>query len=104
MPRHSAFRASLRSFAAIALVSMTIPAPSNAQTQIPPQMRSEAIALMQVCRGDYDRLCGGVRPGGGRVLACLKGHASQLSPACGQAMTRAQSLKDGALAAGVMPK
>jgi hypothetical protein len=103
MTCRSAFRASLRSFAAIALVSTTRPAPSNAQTQIPPQ-RSEAIALMRVCRGDYDRLCGSVRPGGGRVLACLKGHASQLSPACGQAMTRAQSLKDGALAAGVTPK
>jgi hypothetical protein len=67
-------------------------------------MRSEAIALMQVCRGDYDRLCTGVIPGGGRVLACLQDHASQLSAACGQAMPRAQALKDSAAAAGVMPK
>ena len=67
-------------------------------------MRGEAIALMQVCRGDYDRLCAGVRPGGGRVLACLQSHTNQLSIACGQAMPRAQALKDSAAAAGVMPK
>jgi hypothetical protein len=67
-------------------------------------MRGEAIALMQVCRGDYDRLCAGVMPGCGRVLACLQNHASQLSAACGQAMPRAQSLKDSAAAAGVLPK
>ena len=67
-------------------------------------MRGEAIALMQVCRGDYDRLCAGVMPGGGRVLACLQNHTNQLSAACGQAMPRAQSLKDSAVAAGVLPK
>jgi hypothetical protein len=67
-------------------------------------MRGEAIALMQVCRGDYDRLCVSVVPGGGRILACLQGHANQLSPGCAQAMPRAQSLKDSAVAAGLMPK
>jgi hypothetical protein len=67
-------------------------------------MRSEAMALMQVCRSDYDRLCAGVRPGGGRVLACLQSHADQLGAACAGAMPRAQSLRDGAVAAGVMPK
>jgi hypothetical protein len=45
-----------------------------------------------------------VMPGGGRVLACLQNHTNQLSAACGQAMPRAQSLKDSAAAAGVMPK
>jgi hypothetical protein len=77
---------------------------SSAQAQVSPQMRSEAIALMQVCRSDYDRLCTGVRPGGGRVLACLQNHTNQLSAACGQAVPRAQSLRDSAAAAGVLPK
>ena len=46
----------------------------------------------------------GVQPGGGRVLACLQNRADQLSAACGQAMPRAQALKDSAAAAGAMPK
>ena len=104
MPMLSASSRSVHTLAALALMLVALPAASRAQTQIPPQMRSEAMALMQVCRGDYDRLCSGVPPGGGRILACLQNHANQLSPACGQAMPRAQSLKDGAVAAGVMPK
>lgn len=79
-------------------------APSGAVAQVPPQMRSEAMSLMQLCRGDYDRLCSGVQPGGGRILACLQNHANQLSTACGQAMPRAEALKNSAVAGGVMPK
>jgi len=67
-------------------------------------MRSEAMALMQICRGDYDRLCSGVAPGGGRVLACLQSHANQLSAGCAQAMPRAEALRNSATTAGAMPK
>ena len=71
---------------------------------VPLQMRSEALALVQVCRADYDRLCPGVVPGGGRVLACLQSRANELSPACAQSMMRAQMLRDRATTAGVLPK
>nr|WP_245448516.1 MULTISPECIES: cysteine rich repeat-containing protein [Bradyrhizobium] len=74
------------------------------QTQITPQMRSEARAVMQACRADYDRLCSGVTPGGGRILACLQTHAGQLTSTCAQALPRAQALRDGAASAGVAPK
>ncbi len=104
MPRFSVSSIPVLALAGLASVSAAFPVASSAQTQIPPQMRSEAMALMQVCRGDYDRLCSGVRPGGGRVLACLQSHADQLGAACAGAMPRAQSLRDGAGAAGVMPK
>ncbi|WKA29249.1 cysteine rich repeat-containing protein [Bradyrhizobium roseum] len=67
-------------------------------------MRSEAKTLMLVCRSDYDRLCAGVQPGGGRILACLHEHSHQLSAACGQAMPRADALRNSAAAAGAIPK
>ncbi len=87
-----------------ALLTFAANLPAHAQSQPTPQMRSEAMALMQVCRGDYDRLCGSVTPGGGRVLACLQSNASRLSAACAQAMPRAEALKNSATAAGAMPK
>jgi hypothetical protein len=89
---------------AATLVATTLCMPSLAHAQATQQMRNEALSLMQVCRGDYDRLCSGVVPGGGRILACLHLHASQLSPGCAQAMPRAEALKDSAVTAGVMPK
>jgi hypothetical protein len=87
-----------------ALLTFAANLPAHAQSQPTPQMRSEAMALMQVCRGDYDRLCGSVTPGGGRVLACLQSNVSRLSAACAQAMPRAEALKSSATAAGAMPK
>lgn len=36
------------------------------------------------CRADAERLCAGIRPGEGRILACLHGSQAQLSPACKQ--------------------
>ena len=79
-------------------------AQNQLQTQITPQMRSEARAVMQACRTDFDRLCSDVTPGGGRILACLQSHAGQLAPSCAQAMPRAQALRDSAVSAGVAPK
>jgi hypothetical protein len=104
MPRFSISSTTVRALAALAVVSAAFPTASVAQVQVPADMRSEAMALMLICRGDYDRLCGGVLPGGGRILACLQSHASQLSPACGQAMPRAQWLRDSAVAAGLLPQ
>ncbi len=94
--------------ASVAFLTIVIFLPSLAQAQgmvqVPTQMRSEAMALMQVCRGDYDHLCSGVAPGGGRILDCLQAHSSQLSAACAKAMPRAEALRDSAIANGAMPK
>jgi hypothetical protein len=91
------------------LASVVIAAAAGATSQvgaqaISPEMRSEAVSLMQICRGDYDHFCGDVTPGGGRILACLQNHAGQLSPACARAMPRAEALKNSAINAGVLPK
>lgn len=55
------------------------------------EMSAGKHALRQACGADYRRLCTGVQPGGGRILACLESHAEALSPACAQAVTQASS-------------
>lgn len=40
----------------------------------------------QACRDDSAKLCKGTKPGGGRILQCLKQHESELSPACKEKM------------------
>ena len=34
------------------------------------------------CRPDLQKFCADVQPGGGRIVACLKQHEAELSPAC----------------------
>jgi hypothetical protein len=38
------------------------------------------------CRADVEKLCSGIKPGGGRIVACLHEHAADVSPACHDAM------------------
>lgn len=76
-----------------------------AQQRANPEVRAEAQALMQACRPDYQRLCSSVQPGGGRVLACLRGQdPQQLSAACREALPKAAALQSRATAAGAVPR
>jgi hypothetical protein len=43
-------------------------------------------AARQACAADYHTYCSDVRPGGGRILACLKQNADKLSQGCQQAL------------------
>ena len=47
--------------------------------------QSEAMAL---CKSDVERLCPGVAPGGGRIIACLKQHKMEMSVGCAKAMQK----------------
>ena len=42
------------------------------------------------CKADVERLCQGVRPGGRRILNCLKAHQNDLTVGCAKEL---QSLK-----------
>jgi len=47
--------------------------------------------MRAACGPDAARLCPGVKPGGGRILACFKEKATDLSPGCRSALQQAQA-------------
>jgi hypothetical protein len=47
--------------------------------------QSKLAAIRAACADDAQKLCAGVQPGGGRIVACLKEHKEQLSNGCRQA-------------------
>lgn len=44
--------------------------------------QEEARPAGNACRGDLERLCGDVKPGGGTRIQCLKDHEAELSDSC----------------------
>ena len=71
--------------AAGAAVPAPAAAPAAAPTVIvlrPMRPREELFVLRSACGTDVRSICGGVAPGGGRIVQCLATNAAQLSPAC----------------------
>lgn len=52
-------------------------------------------ALRSGCAADAQKLCAGVQPGGGRIVACLKEHRDALSDQCKQAAAQAAGSAGG---------
>ena len=44
--------------------------------------REELFVLRSTCSADVRTICGGVAPGGGRIMQCLATNAGRISPAC----------------------
>ena len=78
----SPIQAATSRLAIMALVAAAVFGPGAAMAQQGPAERE----AMQVCRADYEALCAGVPPGGGRILACLQQHVDKLSAGCKQAL------------------
>ena len=57
-------------------------APAPALVLRPMRPREELFVLRSACSGDVRTLCGGVAPGGGRIVQCLAVRAADLSSAC----------------------
>jgi hypothetical protein len=65
-------------------------APAAAPIGPVPEMRPrEAFAILRICSEDAHILCGGIPPGGGRIIGCLAGNAASLSPGCRAALRAA---------------
>lgn len=67
--------------------------PALAQT---PPVTPEMQAALEACRPDIERLCPGVAPGDGRILACMREHRSEITPACRAAMLSAAAARGAA--------
>lgn len=50
-------------------------------------------AMKDACKEDAKKLCHDTRPGGGRIMQCLKQHEDELSPACKEKMERPKNRK-----------
>src|SRR6202043_3910670 len=61
-------------------------APAPALVLRPMRPREELFVLRSACGGDVRSLCGGVQPGGGRIVQFLATQAASLSPACKQVL------------------
>jgi hypothetical protein len=48
-------------------------------------------SMAKACKADTEKFCKGIRPAEGRILSCLKGRESDLSPACTAEFKRAGS-------------
>lgn len=66
----------------LALLGLAIPSIATAE----PLAQATAGTVRQACKTDYRRLCDGTKPGGGRILACFKSHAADLSAECREAL------------------
>src|SRR5882672_3710717 len=65
--------------ATLLLVACAATAAQSAHAQ------DQLAAIRTACAADAQKLCAGVQPGGGRIVACLKEHADALSDRCKQA-------------------
>jgi hypothetical protein len=67
----------------------TAAAAATAPAARPLSPREEAMVVRSKCGGDFHKLCSDVPLGGGRAAACLRAHASELTPACRGALASA---------------
>jgi uncharacterized protein (DUF2147 family) len=65
-----------------AAAAAAAPAAPTAIVLRPMRPREELLVLRSACGADVRSICGGVQPGGGRIVQCLATNAAQLSPAC----------------------
>ena len=63
-------------------------APAPALVLRPLRPREEIFVLRSACGGDVRSLCGGVQPGGGRIVQCLAAKAASISPACKEVLSQ----------------
>jgi len=84
------------SFVLAALGALTLPAFAETTWD----KLEHGIDVVKDCGGDVRQYCKGIRPGDGRIKACMAGHLAELSGACLKALAepKPEVLSDGAKA------
>ncbi|MGO4734926.1 hypothetical protein AB4099_00160 [Bosea sp. 2KB_26] len=57
----------------------------------PPVLAQDTAAMRKACREDFVANCPGVKPGGGRLVACFRERQAAFSEGCRAAMQSAQA-------------
>jgi hypothetical protein len=86
-PATAAPKAAAKSTAPPPAAAATTAAPAAAAAPAaivlrPMRPREELLVMRSACGGDIRSLCGGIAPGGGRIVQCLASNSASLSPAC----------------------
>jgi hypothetical protein len=53
-----------------------------------PAAFAQTASEQAACRADFEKLCAGTKPGGGRVLSCLSKQKDKLSDGCRQVVEK----------------
>jgi hypothetical protein len=61
-------------------------------------------AVSSACKGDIEKLCADVQPGGGRIGECLKAHRDQLSVGCKRAIVQEMAARRQGANSAAAPK
>lgn len=72
--------------AALVAVTCLLSVAAMAESQMTPQMRSQAKKVFQACKADIKQYCKEVQPGDGRIAACLRTNQENLAPVCQAAL------------------
>jgi len=57
-------------------------APAQQEGVPPAEGRGPPAQGLAACQGDIKKLCPQIKPGGGRIIACLGQHKAELTPSC----------------------
>jgi hypothetical protein len=54
----------------------------SGQSTLAKSRLTDPVKIARECKNEVELFCKAVRPGGQRVISCLKGKVTELSPAC----------------------
>lgn len=57
------------------------------------EFKEQVKEFADACKADTQKDCKDVKPGGGRILQCLKQHEASLSPSCKEKMSQSKGKK-----------
>lgn len=70
----------------VAALALSVSAPRLMAEEGGPGKRAWKGKALTACKGDFAKFCKDVKPGGGRLIACLKEHERELTPECKTAL------------------